>query len=249
MSEFKNLMINSINNSPIWSMLENNYDNHYIKTNIPKIIHQVWLGGAIPDKYKRLRDTWIEKNPDWQYKLWTDEDVDKFGLENIEQFNKINNLGAKSDIFRYEILYHQGGLYVDTDFECLKSFDDLLHLDFFSGTGHVNEPEVFNGLIACKPKHNLIRKIIDDIKVVSTNNFDEIIALTGPKYFSSKLFEYIQNNPTEKIVIFPTTYFYPFPAVHRYEVRIDNLASRAIVKKFNTDESYCTHLWYTSWQK
>jgi mannosyltransferase OCH1-like enzyme len=249
MSEFRKLMINNVNDSQIWDMLEKNYDNHYTKTNIPKIIHQVWLGGAIPDKYKRLRDTWTEKNPDWQYKLWTDEDVYKFGLENIDQFNKINNLGAKSDIFRYEILYHQGGLYIDTDFECLKSFDDLLHLDFFAGTGHVNEPEVFNGLIACKPKHNLIKTLIDDIKVVSTNNFDEIIALTGPKYFSSKLFEYIENNPAEKIVIFPTTYFYPFPAVHRHEVRIDNLASRIIVNKYITEESYCTHLWYTSWQK
>ena len=248
MSKFKDLMVNDINDSQIWTMLENNFDNFHIKSNIPKIIHQIWLGGPVPDKYKRLRDTWKEKNPDWEYKLWTDEDVDKFGLQNIDQFNKIDNLGAKSDIFRYEILYHQGGLYVDTDFECLKSFNDLLHLDFFSGTGHLNIAEVFNGLIACTPKHNLIKKLIDDIKVISTNNYDEILKLTGPHYFSSKLFEYIENNPNEKIVIFPTKFFYPFPSSCRYMVRIDNNESRDFVKTFNTEESYCTHLWYTSWQ-
>ena len=32
-------------------------------------------------------------------------------------------LGEKSDIFRYEILYRFGGVYVDTDFECIKPFE------------------------------------------------------------------------------------------------------------------------------
>jgi mannosyltransferase OCH1-like enzyme len=249
-------MINSINDSPIWNMLDDNFDKYYTnyyqnkaEIYIPKKIHQVWLGGNFPDKYKRIRDSWMSKNPDWKYKLWTDGDIDSFGLENIESFNKINNLGSKSDIFRYEILYRYGGLYIDTDFECLKSFNDFTYLNLFSGTGHVNEPEVFNGLIACKPKHQLIRKLIDDISVISTNNFDQILALTGPQYFSKKLFEYIKENPEEPIVVFPTTFFYPFPAVHRHLVREDNQQSHDLVSRFYTNNSYCVHLWYTSWQK
>lgn len=251
MSRFRDLMINQISDSYIWNILDQNFEQNYIhkiENNIPKKIHQVWLGGDFPDKYKRLRDTWIEKNPNWEYKLWTDTDLDSFNLENINNFNKISNLGSKSDIFRYEILYRYGGLYIDTDFECLKSFDDLTYLDFFAGTGHVFEPEVFNGLIACKPQHRLIRKLIDDIKVVQTNNFNEIIELTGPRYFSNNLFNYI-SYVKEKIVIFPTTFFYPFPAVNRYLVREDNEQSRNIINNFLTDNSYCVHLWYTSWQK
>jgi len=256
MREFKKLMVNDINTSPVWTMLENNFDKYYVNyskksknINIPKKIHQVWLGSEFPDKYKRIRDTWIEKNPDWEYKLWTDKDVNDFELKNIDQFNKIDNLGAKSDIFRYEILYRYGGLYIDTDFECIKSFNDLLYLDLFSGTGHVDVPEVFNGLIGCKVGHKLIRTLIDDINVLSTNNFDEIIALTGPKYFSNKLFEYIENNNEDKAVIFPTTFFYPLPAVYRHMIREDNTNSQNMVKQFITKNSYCVHLWYTSWQK
>jgi len=253
MSSFKKFMINTVNNDPIWTMLEDNFDKYYldnqVELNIPKKIHQIWLGGDFPDKYKRIRDTWIQKNPDWEYKLWIDNDIEEFKLENIDSFSKINNLGSKSDIFRYEILYRYGGLYIDTDFECLTSFNDLTYLDFFTGTGHVNEPEVFNGLIACKKEYKLIRKLIDDIKVVQTNNFDEIITLTGPKYFSNILFEYIKNNLDEKIVVFPTTFFYPFPAVYRHSVRNDNIDSQNIIKKFYSDKSHCVHLWYTSWQK
>lgn len=253
MNSYKELMVNKINDDPIWLMLENNFDKYYIDNqnniNIPKKIHQIWLGGKFPDKYKRLRDTWIEKNPDWNYKLWTDDDVYSFELENIDKFNSINNLGAKSDIFRYEILYRYGGLYVDTDFECIKSFNDLIYLDLFSGTGHVFEPEVFNGLIACKPGYKLIKELIDDIKVVNTNNFNEIIQLTGPKYFSNKLFEFIQNNPNDKLVVFPTKFFYPFPAANRFAVRQDTIESQKMVKQFCDDKSHCVHLWYTSWQK
>jgi len=251
--KFKESMIKDINNSPIWTMLEYNYDKYYITEqtdiNIPKKIHQIWLGGDIPDKYRRLISTWREKNPDWEYRLWTDSDIENFGLSNIDKFNSISNLGAKSDIFRYEILYRHGGLYIDTDFECLSSFDDLLYLDFFAGTGHVSSPEVFNGLIACKPEHSLIKKLIDDIKVVQTEDWDEILSLTGPKYFSNKLFNYINEHLDEKIVVFPTPFFYPFPMHYRHMTKIDNIESQNIVKQFNTNESHCTHLWYTSWQK
>ena len=181
--------------------------------------------------------------------LADDDDVEKFGMQNIDNYNRTNNLGSKSDIFRYEILYRYGGLYIDTDFECLKSFNDLTHLDFFTGTGHIDSPVVFNGLIACKPKHNIIKKLIDDISVISTNDFNKIMDITGPIYFSNILFDYIRTHPNEKIVVFPTIFFYAFPAVHRQSVRSDDVVSQNLVKQFCIEESYCVHLWYTSWQK
>lgn len=252
MEDFKKLMVNSISDNPMWIMLEDNFKKYYIENNteikIPKKIHQIWLGGEFPDKYKRIRDTWIEKNPDWEYKLWTDSDIVDFNMENIELFNRIDNLGAKSDILRYEILYRHGGLYIDTDFECIKSFNDLLYLDFFTGTGHINDPVLFNGLISCVPGHKILRRLIDDIKVVSTNDFNEIMKLTGPYYFSSVVLDHIKNNSDEKNVVFPTVFFYPFPGADRYSAREDNQKSRDYVNRFITDKSYCVHLWYTSWQ-
>ena len=71
---------------------------------IPKIIHQIWIGGHLPDPYKDLQKSWEEKNPGWTYKLWTDVDVIKLKLFNQDLYNAASNTD-KADILRYEILY------------------------------------------------------------------------------------------------------------------------------------------------
>ena len=62
------------------------------------------MGNKVPDKYKRIRDSWKKLNPDWEYKLWTDEDVKSSDLVRPDIYNKIRNLGMKSDVLRIEIL-------------------------------------------------------------------------------------------------------------------------------------------------
>merc|ERR1712070_1358542 len=99
---------------------------------IPRIIHQVWIGGELPHRFQRLAASWKRLHPDWEYKLWTDSDVKGLRLRNRELFERAKNPGQKSDILRLEVLYQYGGLYVDTDFECLKSFESsLANLRFF----------------------------------------------------------------------------------------------------------------------
>lgn len=256
MSDFHRLMINNIDGDNRWSQIIKNFDNYWIKypnkcdiINIPKIFHQIWLGGKIPDKYNKLMQSFRDKNPDWEFRLWTDEDAKSFDMINRDVFDKIQNLGAKSDIFRYEILYKYGGVYTDTDFICLKSFNDFLHLDLFSGTGHVGHPEAFNGLIGTKPNNKLVMKLIEKIKSIPENRINnyDITNITGPMVFSSIFFDYLHSNLDDKIILFPTQFFYSFPAIKRFEIR-ENL-NEEVIFKFKSEESYCVHLWYTSWQK
>src|ERR1035437_13952 len=137
MSEYIKYVNYKMNNHPDWKLLENlyekNYENYLDKSleSIPKLIHQIWIGGKIPDKFKRLSETWIEKNPTWTYRLWGNDDVKDLNLVNKILYDRASNVGIKSDILRYEILYTFGGISVDTDFECIKSFDDLIFLSFF----------------------------------------------------------------------------------------------------------------------
>jgi mannosyltransferase OCH1-like enzyme len=185
-------------------------------------------------------------NVGWKYKLWTDKDVDEFSLKNIKLYNNIKNLGAKSDIFRYEILERLGGVYIDVDFDCVKPFDDLLTLDFFAGNGHVDVPEIFNSVMASSPNYKYMTALVNELlkKDYFKDNIDGVMNNTGP-YFITRVF-YDNINEDDNVVIFPTKYFFPFPAVHRF-VNYDQ--SKDFIHSFNNDKTYCIHLWHTNWQK
>jgi len=42
---------------------------------IPKIIHQIWVGPLKPPK--KWMQTWIDLNPDWEYRLWDNDKLKK----------------------------------------------------------------------------------------------------------------------------------------------------------------------------
>lgn len=252
MSDFYENMVNDVDSNPKWKLLHKLYDNNFNKKGIvedqkiPKIIHQIWLGGKFPEKYVYYRDKMMDINKGWEYKLWTDDDVDGFGLKNIKLFNNIKNLGAKSDIFRYEILERLGGVYIDTDFDTVKSFDDLLHLDAFAGNGHVAAPEIFNSIMASIPNHKYMSAIVKELQKIENfnDNIDGVMNNTGP-YFVSRVF-YDTINESDNVVIFPTKFFFPFPATYRHIPQNDKY--NTITNSFNNKNTYCLHLWHTTWQ-
>jgi len=252
MSDYLDNMGNSINNDFRWKILEEMYNNFIKKQikedKIPKIIHQIWLGGELPKKYDKYVEKLKKINSNWEYRLWTDNDIELFGLKNIKLFNNIKNLGAKSDILRYEILERIGGLYVDVDFDFIKPFDDLCHLDFFAGEGHVQEPEVFNSIMASTSNHKYVSKLVSELQKKDTfvDTIDGVMNNTGP-YFVTKVF-FSTCNTKDNVVIFPTKYLFPFPAVYRNSVGEDE-NSQKFIYSFVNENSYCLHLWHTNWQK
>ena len=44
------------------------------RTKVPMVIHQSWKNNELPDKFVRWSTSCRQKNPDWEYVLWTDED-------------------------------------------------------------------------------------------------------------------------------------------------------------------------------
>ena len=229
--------------SPDWitakTLYENNYINYDGVIKIPKIIHQVWLGGELPHKYKVLSESWKRFHPTWEYKLWTDKDVEGFGLKNKELFYKAVNMGQRSDIFRYEILNRHGGLYIDTDFECLKPFDDLLYLDFFTGISYDTKMVLYVGLIATVPGHPIIEKCVNLIGSYNGNNVFTVMDTTGPYYFTRCFYETV-NKDTKGVVAFPMDFFYPLPNYLR-----DTKEPHKYIKDF----SYAIHYWAVTWMK
>jgi mannosyltransferase OCH1-like enzyme len=234
-----------------WRKVITCYNNFKLSENItiPKKIHQIWLGGELPEKYRRICDSWKIYNPDWEYFLWTDSDIEKleFGTKSI--FNSIVNLGMKSDLVRIEILKIFGGLYADIDFECVKSFDDLNKLSFYTGLVYGHNVEVANGLIGSVPNHPILIDYLNNLDYKNGKETSEdIFNTTGPYYFTKVFLRNISLD-TEDIVAFPTIYFYPFHNSYIPEKRLMGFdkSDLELTEKFFTSDTYATHWWHAGW--
>lgn len=228
-----------------WKTLRQLYENNFVNCNkvgqkIPKIIHQIWLGGEMPQKYKEFAKSWKKYHPDYQYKLWTDKDVNDIFITRRNLFDKATNLGMKSDILRYEILKQYGGIYVDTDFECIKPLDTFGYLDFYTGVGYDTEVQLYIALIGTVPNHPIIQATIDSLGPIYTGNKgSQIMNITGANTFTQAFFDTVTND-TKGVVAFPTPYFYPYP---------NNVRGQANPYSFTTKDTYAIHHWEVSWIK
>ncbi len=220
-------------------------------TRIPKIIHQIWLGSPFPEKYRRLQQSWIDHHPNWEYKLWTDEDVAAFGLKNQAFYDRAINWGQKSDIARYEILERFGGLYIDTDFECVKPFDILNErFDFYTGLqrdhpkSRDEKPVIANGLIGTIPGHPILKLCIEKMVLnIGADQAHHIQLTTGPFYFTEIVLSQCKNRAFRNGV-FPSAYFYPLPSIDKQGILVEGERTQWL-----KPESFAIHYWECSWMK
>lgn len=213
---------------------------------IPKIIHHIWVGGELPEIFHKYVDSWKEHHPNWEHRLWTDKDVENFEFVSGDAYFKLDNPAHKADILRLEILHAFGGLYVDTDFLCLKSHDQLHYAsDFYAGFH--NTQMICNALIASVPKHPIIQACLSSIR--DQEEFSqgslEIAKLTGSALLTQKIRGHIKND-SNGIIIFPPAYFYPFPGSKRLNYWRQN-EKISVVNPFIKPETLSIHLWAVSW--
>ena len=183
---------------------------------IPKRIHQIWLGTLPVPKETKGWQHFCSKYK-WEYKLWNEEDLETFQLENQKEFDEPGiSYPQKSDIFRYEIMYRFGGLYIDCDMEWLgKNISDFIPFDTsqFIGVTTINShgfstipwPHIENGFFSCIKHSKIMRDVIDSIpKQKKTMN---AFTNTGPPLLNSMINEPITVIPGRWI--FPTRFYIP----------------------------------------
>ena len=226
---------------------------------IPKTLHFIWLGSPFPTKrFQRYMDSWKKHHAGWDIILWDDARVralrDANELKNHKAFDVATNYGEKSDILRYELLFRHGGVYADVDFECIRSFDELLShpVDFFIGVSNTKTLELNNGLIGSVPGHPLLLELIEGICIdpMATvaalvgqpipSSFMSTIERTGPGHVTRKTMALWDNLPNT--VAFPIRYFYPVP--NTIAASVENVSQYLT----HGNETYAAHRWCKSWQ-
>ena len=209
---------------------------------IPKKIHQIWLGGPLPEKFEAFCETWKTHHPDWEYKLWTDEDLPDFHFVTGNKINQSQNWAQKSDILRLEILNRYGGLYVDVDFMCFKPHD-VLHYqsDFYAG---LENRVIANALIAAAPNHPIIRTFLQIIEMTKKlhPHIDIVQQQTGPDMFTRIV--NLQFPKCKHSVIYPCSYFFPIHCCGAFRNTFwGKNMDMQLINKHIKKSTYAAHLW------
>ncbi len=177
-------------------------------TRIPKIIHQIWLDGPLPENIQKIQNTWKEKHPTWEYHLWTQKEIDFLYLKNGSLYHLAKDTKQKSDILRYEILYQFGGVFVDNRYECVKPLDILNeNCDFYAGlTEQIRTPLLSNAIIAAIPTHPIVRKCINTLRERSPS---EVWGHLGPSFLTHCFFSIVKKKNAQTNVALPASFFNP----------------------------------------
>ncbi len=222
---------------------------------IPRIVHQIWLGSPVPEKYFKWMESWVGYYG-WEYKLWTEEDVKGMKLQNRVLYEASRNYGEKADILRLEILYQYGGVYADVDYECTNhEIIDELHqsFDFYIGFeplehGYVKRFNMFklcNAIIGAKQYHPLIKDLIVNLRANYYAYRDRCgpVERTGPSYITRIICEYEKRHTHNlRNIYLPCTFFYPYSEA---DLNFFQENPQLGVPLFN--ETVGIHYWSGSW--
>lgn len=173
---------------------------------IPKILHQFWTGPPLPLEIAEMMGTWKQRHPEWEYRLWTDRNL--IPLVNQDLFDRAAEITPdapeqfQSDVLRYEVLNHFGGVWVDADFVCQLPIDDLLTTKPFAGkVGRW----LNNALLGAPAGHPMLYDLIQNLgrNVERFRPEQGNTVKSGPQYFTPIARRW-------KIIEYPENYFYPY---------------------------------------
>ena len=98
---------------------------------ISKTIYQTWSTQTLPDKLEKLHNKMRLKNSSYEHIIYTDSQMNDYINANADKdikdtYWKMKHIVARADIWRYMILFNNGGVYLDIDSQINNSLDDLI---------------------------------------------------------------------------------------------------------------------------
>jgi mannosyltransferase OCH1-like enzyme len=206
---------------------------------IPRIIHYCWFGrGELPELAQKCIASWHKFMPDWEYKLWDEDNFDINSVFYTNEAYKVKKFAFVSDYVRLWALCHEGGLYLDTDVEVFKPFDDLMHYTAFAGFEGSKHVPLGTCVMASKAGGIWVTEQLahyqDRHFMASDGSFD---LTTNVRFITEKMCEqgFVSNGKEQEykdLHVFPVEYFCPRQTTGEY---------------FRTIRTYCDHLGLGSW--
>ena len=206
---------------------------------IPKIIHYCWVGNCPkPKSVLYCIESWRKFCPDYRIIEWNESNYDFSKNKYMRQAYEAKKWGFVPDYARLDIVYQYGGIYLDTDVEVFKSFDDVLDNESFWGFEQKNY--VATSTIGSCKHNSLIKMFLDAYNgrqfLKDDGTYDDLTNVA----IITEILEGIGlkvNGKYQKIdgygTFYPQTYFSPYDYINcRY---------------FISENTYAMHHFHKSW--
>lgn len=168
---------------------------------IPLNIYQTWHTKNIPEKMSNAINLIKNLNPRFNYQLFDDNDCREFIKNNFENnvlyaFDSLIPGAYKADLWRYCILYKNGGVYLDIKYKPLNNFRFITLTEKEHWVLDADKYGIYNALMVCKPGNEILLKAINKIVENVKNKFYGSSSLepTGPLLLSTFFNQNEKNN-------------------------------------------------------
>lgn len=183
---------------------------------IPKVIHYCWFGrNPMPLEFQKNIETWKKYCPDYELKLWTEDNYDVHKNEYISQAYDNGKWAFVSDYARLDVVSENGGVYLDVDVELVHSLDSLMNQPIFlalESAGEVNTGLGFGAI----PHHPFIeanKQVYESRFFMKENgklDLTTCVQITSKLLLDKGMQKVDENQRIDGIQIYASDYFAPF---------------------------------------
>ena len=172
------------------------------KQNIPFIIHQTYYTDKLDTDIYQTCMIIKNMNPEYKYAFYTDNDcrnyIQKYYPSSyLKAYDMVIPGAYKADVFRYLVLYREGGIYMDCKSSTIIPLRSFIPRSATFGVFR-DRPTgaLLNSFMACTPKHPILKIVIDmTIDNILNKRYNEnSLDITGPQTLGRAFNRYI-NRP------------------------------------------------------
>lgn len=162
---------------------------------IPKIIHQTFETKCLPHGLAMAAFSWINRNPDYEYKYYDDRDrrhfiKTNFDAKTLSAYDSLIPGAYRADFWRYCVIYIEGGVYIDIKMGALLPLDRVISSDIdLMIVNDTHDITLYNAFFAAIPKHPAVLRTIETVtnRVLNKEYGPHILYPTGPMAMGSSI--------------------------------------------------------------
>lgn len=207
---------------------------------IPKVIHFCWLSNdPYPKKIANCIKSWDKHLKDYEIRLWDFNRFPRGKSKWVDQAFDSRKYAFAADYIRAYALYHEGGIYLDSDVEVLKNFDEFLHLPYIMGqesdSGKIEAAvmgseagnEIFGELLKHYEGREFINEKGETDELPLPTILSEIVARHGERRIIGSVDEF--DNNSGHINVFKSEFFSP---IHIVNLKLDTTPNTVAIHHF-----------------